>query len=82
MNDYANGPNTCMCCGARAEYYGSCSIDTSGIRMICDKEVCVLCLESSCRGADGKGCYGYKLRDKASEYHQGCGHSAKEKEGG
>ncbi len=70
----ANGGNTCLCCGARAEHYGFASMDSTGLTRSCSKEVCVACLETGCWGRDGESCFGHRLRDKPSEYHQGCGH--------
>ncbi len=66
--------NRCLCCGNWAEHYGSGSMDSTGITQSCSKEVCVSCLETGCWGKDGEGCFGYRLRDKPSESHQGCGH--------
>jgi hypothetical protein len=74
----ANGGNVCLCCGRRAEHYGHASVDSTGIIESCSKEVCVLCLETGCWGQDGKGCFGYKLRDKSAEWHQGCAHEEAE----
>lgn len=65
----ANDRNYCLCCGSRSEYYGTCSLDSTGIRRICDKEVCVLCLEGGC-----SNCNGQKLAQPAGEWHEGCGH--------
>lgn len=70
--------NCCLCCGNPAEHYGFASMDSTGITKSCSKEVCVVCLETGCWGRDGKGCFGYKLRDKPSEYHHGCGHDEME----
>ncbi len=68
--EYYRDRNYCLCCGNRAEYYGSCSVDSNGIRKICDKEVCVLCLEGGC-----PNCNSQNLAQPAGEYHQGCGHA-------
>ena len=73
MGTYSNGRNYCLCCGARAEPYGWASIDSDGSSKSCSKEVCVMCLESGCKGKDGKGCFGSKLAQPAYEYHDGCG---------
>ena len=68
-----NSGNYCLCCGNRASHCGSFNMDSTGITRSCSREVCVACLEGGCRSADGKGCYGSRLRYPASEYHQGCG---------
>ena len=74
-----NGGNICLCCGRRAEHYGYASVDSTGIIESCSKEVCVVCLETGCWGQGGERCLGYRLRDKPSEYHQGCSHDDMDK---
>ena len=73
-NNSVNGGNYCLCCGNRTEYYGFCSLGSNGTRKICDKEVCVLCLEGGC-----PNCNGQKLAQPAGEYHKGCGCDEKKK---
>ena len=69
----SNRGNYCLCCGNRAEYYGSASMDSTGVTESCSKEVCVMCLEGGCRGKDDKGCYGSRLAQPANEEHYNCG---------
>ncbi len=63
-----NGGNFCLCCGRSAEHYGWASVGTDGSKS-CSKEVCVICLETGC-----PNCYGAKLSEPPSEWHDGCGH--------
>ena len=72
-NDAANGRNYCLCCGARAEHYGSGSVSDAGIAKYCSKEVCVFCLEG------GGSCFGSRLAQSAGEWHEGCGCYKEEK---
>jgi hypothetical protein len=73
-DEFVNNRNYCLCCGSRAEQYGSGSIDSKGIIKSCSKEVCVFCLESGC-----PNCFSSKLARPASEWHEGCGHDEEEK---
>lgn len=75
--DNYNSENLCLCCGQRAQFYGSGWItqkaDGTQESGDCSREVCVICLESGCWGKDGKGCFGNSLTRPAAESHINCG---------
>ena len=66
--EYYRDRNYCLCCGARAEHYGSGSVSDAGIAKYCSNEVCVFCLEGGC------SCFGSRLAQPSSQWHEGCGH--------
>lgn len=72
--DNYNGGNYCLCCGQPASHYGSGWMGDTGSGS-CSREVCVICLEGTCWGKDGKGCFGNNLARPAAEIHENCGHA-------